>query len=262
MARLADKMEGNKEISDETMDNNDEPAESDERFPNKLPKYLKINGLGYMRLRKTPAVLRYHNSTKKEGHEQQYSELLLFSNWRKEEEEFHPGNAKLCIEEYNKRKEMINDNKKAIYPGENTVDLIESLDIDVQGPAHIYDMLDGEGQQKQEDDAAVGPENDPEFESFGYTGNLAKKETTQFESSKYRLIDVPHEEEMKVKTLRLGPEQMNIVRKVIQYCKDIVRFRKNFSHKVSLLKLIVLGGAGEKFIKSTYSFSRLNEHYF
>jgi hypothetical protein len=121
------------------------------------------------------------------------------------------------------------------------------LDIDIQGPAHIYDVLDGEGQQQQEDDTAVGSENDPQFESFAYTGNLAKGETTQFESSKYRIVNVPHEEEMKVKTLRLVPEQMNILRKVVQYCKDIVRFRKNFSHKVCLLKLIVHGGGGKKF---------------
>ena len=73
------------------MENNDEPAESDERFPNKLPKYLRlVGGLGYMRLRKTPAVIRYHNSTKKEGHEQQYSELVLFTNWRDEKKEFNP----------------------------------------------------------------------------------------------------------------------------------------------------------------------------
>ena len=122
------------------------------------------------------------------------------------------------------------------------------MDIDVQGPAHIYDTLDGEGQQQQEDDVEVGPVDDPQFESFQYTGNLAKGETTQLETAKYRIVVVPHEEEMKVKTLRLVSEQMNVLRKVIQYCKDTVRFGKNINHKVQPLKLIVHGGAGEKIL--------------
>ena len=60
--------------------------ERDEKFPNKLPKYICLsNGLGKMRLRNFPAVLRIHNSKKKEGHEEQYSELLLFTNSKSSE---------------------------------------------------------------------------------------------------------------------------------------------------------------------------------
>ena len=45
--------------------------ESDKRFPYKLPKYICLNdGLGKMRLRKSPVVIRIHNSKKKDGHEQ------------------------------------------------------------------------------------------------------------------------------------------------------------------------------------------------
>ena len=206
LASVVDKFEGIEETSEteEQIDNNDgNVQESHKRFPNMLPKYLQLVDLGYMRLRNVPAVMRYHNSAKKDGHELQYSELLLFTNWRDEEKEFHPDNAKKCIEEYHNRKELIDNNKKAIYPGENTVNLIETVDIDVQGPAHIYDMLDGEGQQQQEDDLEIGPENDPQFESFGYTGNLAKGENTQFESFKYRIVDVPKEEEKRRQTSTL-----------------------------------------------------------
>ena len=197
-----------------------------------------------MRLRANPSVLRIHSSKKKDDYEQHYSELLLFTNWREEEEEFHPGDKNKCIEEYNRRIEMIKWNKEAIYPGEGTIDLLENLDLDIQRPAHIYDMLDGEGQQQQEDDMAAGTVDDPKFESFGYLGNLAQGEREQFESCKYRIVKVPDEEEMKFKTLRLVPEQIDVLRKVDDYCKDVVKSRKKLDHNVKPLRLIVCGGAG------------------
>ena len=55
-----------------------------------LPNYIQLqDGLGFMRLRAFPQVLRIHNSKKKEGHEKHYSELLLFAHWRNENEEFY-----------------------------------------------------------------------------------------------------------------------------------------------------------------------------
>ena len=148
---------------------------------------------------------------------------------------------------------MIKRNKEAIYPGEGTIDLLENMDLDVQRPAHIYDMLDGERQQQADDDWAEGAENDPQFESFAYTGNLAQGDNNQAESHKYRIVNVPKEEEMKIRTLRLVPEQMNILRKVIPYCRDVVKSKKKLSHKVQPLRLIVSGGAGKQFIYYTFN---------
>ena len=221
-------------------------GESKQNLYHLLPKYISLrDGLGLMRLRANPAVMRIHSSRNKDGHEQQYSELLLYTNWRNEEDEFCPDNGKECIKEYNKRKDLIKRNKEAIYPGEGTIDLLENMDLDDQRPAHIYDMLDGEGQQQDDDDWAEGAENDPQFESFAYTGNLAQGECNQAESHKYRIVNVPKEEEMKIRTLRLVPEQMNILRKVIPYCRDVLKSKKNLSHKVKPLRLIVSGGAGK-----------------
>ena len=53
-----------------------------------LPKYLKLSvDKEFMRLRGIPAVLRIHRSDKKEGHEQHYSELLLYTPWSNEEDD-------------------------------------------------------------------------------------------------------------------------------------------------------------------------------
>ena len=92
----------------------------------------------------------------------------------------------------------------------------------------------------------TGAENDPQFESFGCTDNLAQSKNNQQESSKYRIVNVPKSEEMKNQTLRLVPEQMNIVRRVIGFCKDVVKSKRKPGHKVEPLRLIVHGGAGKK----------------
>ena len=78
-----------------------------------LPKYIELlDGLGFMRLRSYPIVLRIHNSKKKEGHEQHYSELLLFAHWRDEVVEFHRHSSDDCVAEYESRKEEVSLNRK------------------------------------------------------------------------------------------------------------------------------------------------------
>ena len=59
----------------------------------------------------------------------------------------HSGDGKECIRVYNEKLELIRRNKESIYPGEVTIDLLENMDLDLQRPSHIYDMLDGERQQ-------------------------------------------------------------------------------------------------------------------
>ena len=218
-----------------------------------LPKYLSLkDGLGKMRLRFTPAILRIHTSKKKKGHEQQYSELLLFSNWRDEVEEFHPEDMEKCILEYNSRITKIRSNKETIYPGEGTIDILENLDMTTDRPAHIFDTLDSQRQQEADEDLAVGAVDDPEYETFGYTGNIGQESNSKhesnsnLESSKYRKIEMASDDEMKFLTRRLVAEQLDILRKVVGHCKDILKSQNNITHIVKPLRIVVLGGAGKK----------------
>ena len=91
-----------------------------------LPKYLDLNSqqLGYLRLRSFPAVLRIHSSKKKEGHQQHYSEILLFSAWRNEEEDI-PRELDPCLLAYQQKSLEISRNRKNIYPGESLLDLLD-----------------------------------------------------------------------------------------------------------------------------------------
>ena len=93
----------------------------------------------------------------------------------------------------------IQKSREMIYPGEDAVALLENLDLEVLRPEHIFDTLDSQRQQERDIDMAIGVEDDPAFESFGYTGNLKHSKTTTFESSKYRKIYLPsHLEILKI----------------------------------------------------------------
>ena len=124
--------------------------------------------------------------------------------------------------------------------------LIENLDLELLPPAHIFDALDGQRQQDADEDLAIGAVPDPAFESFAYTGNLGQEnDDDKYENSKYRKIEMPNDDEIKFLTRRLVPEQLDILRVVVGYCKDVVRSQNNLAQEVKPLRIIVHGGAGE-----------------
>ena len=214
-----------------------------------LPRYILLNGLGFMRLRSFPAVLRIHSSKKKEDYERHYSELLLYCPWTADEpetEKFHRDDRKECIKTYEKYIKTIEENREAIYPGDGIINLFESDDLEIQKPQHIFDVLDSQRQQENEDDKEIGVKDDPLFESFGYRGNLKQANEVQFEEFKYKKFCLQCDDEINFHTHRLVPEQLNILRKVVGYCKDVVRAQKNFNHNVKPLRLIIHGGQGNE----------------
>ena len=100
---------------------------------------MERSGYGKMRLRFFPAVMRIHSSKKKEGHEQHYAELQLYTPWRDEKKLFAQDERK-CIEKFYKMIEDIQANKEMIFPGEETIDLLENLDLELHKPMHIFDL--------------------------------------------------------------------------------------------------------------------------
>ena len=57
----------------------------------------------------------------------------------------------------------------------------------------MYDTLDNQRQQEEEEDLAIGAVDDPEYESFSYTGNLHQNNDIIYETSKYRKIKMPND---------------------------------------------------------------------
>ena len=73
---------------------------------------------------------------------------------------------------------------------------------------------------------------------------MGQENTTNFETARYRTIKLPDETERNFLTRRLVAEQLNILRVVVGYCKDVVKFQNNLAHEVKPLRIIVHGGAG------------------
>ncbi len=228
-----------------------------------LPRYISLKEplTGFLRLRGYPSVMRIHNSKKKEGHERQYSEMLLFSPWRDEVHEFHRYDAEACIREFEQRKQVIDQNRKMIYPGEPTLDTLSSNLFDNEAlhekPSHIYDTLNPQGEQDQEDIREEGEAIDPAYESFGYFGNLDlnQNENTSSDDFKHKRIDLPEEEELLFLTRRLVPEQMTILNRVVTTCRERIKhhfksrqfqegMQEILTTKIKPLRIIIHGGSG------------------
>ena len=93
----------------------------------------------------------------------------------------------------------------------------------------------------------IGCTDDPEHESFGYTGNLNLEGEAKrhYEDFKYKEICLPSNDELKFMTRKLVPEQMNVLRAIVSVCKAIKRSRRNPNIKPKPVRLIVHGGAGK-----------------
>ena len=124
------------------------------------------------------------------------------------------------------------------------INLLEGTDLETMKPAHLLDTLDCQGNQENADDNAEGVVDDPEFESFAYTGNLNTGTKEQFEDFKYKKICLPSSFELEKMTRQLVPEQMNIMRQVISCCKDIVKSDQNPGFELKPCRILVHGGAG------------------
>ena len=210
-----------------------------------LPHHLRLkDNFGYMRLRRFPLVLRYHTSKRKEGHEEQYSELLLFCHWRNEVKEFHRWNSKGCIEIFDKRRQELLDNKSKIFPGEEILEALNMTDLEEMKPSHIYDMIASQNVQQNEDDIDEGTIDDLDFESFSYTGNLGQGSKESCGDYRFRVVKIPNSEELNLTTRKLVPEQMNALRKIVSTMKSLLRRRENLSSVFKPLRLIIHGGAG------------------
>ena len=215
-----------------------------------LPCYVDLSdqGLGKLALRNYPAVLRLHDSQKKEGHEQYYAEMLLYYPWRNETEELYRENADQCIQAYSNRRQVIDLNKKCIFPNYDTMKnllMFEDYDGDLESerPCHIYDTLDSQRMQERYDDMELGFEDEPEFIARNPIG-LKNKEVEYHEDIKYKQIEIPEEVDLHSQTRKLVPEQLDVVNSVIEHCKKLKKNQKHIDVPIPGALLICHGGAG------------------
>ena len=127
---------------------------------------------------------------------------------------------------YNRNVKAIEAIKKQIYLGEETVDILD-CDMETLRPSSIYENLNPQGEQDLEDDKEEGLTDDPKYAALDYNGKTETIEDgPKLESYRYRQIDVPTDKELSERTRTLVPEQLVILLRVVQFCKDVVKFRK------------------------------------
>ena len=78
-----------------------------------LPLFIKLSTNEIYRLRKFSTVLRIHSSSKKDGEEEYFAEMQLFSPWRTQNLDLWRKN---CVEEFQERKSVINIVRKKTFP--------------------------------------------------------------------------------------------------------------------------------------------------
>ena len=211
----------------------------------KLPKYIKLeNTAGYMKLRTNPSVLRFHAPSKKEPLEQMYAEIFAYSAWRNEANDI-PRGQNSCKAKYNSVKDEMKANRQAMFPLEDDFDVLEvDLEDPDNRPQHIYDQLDPQGEQENQEDQAIGTEEDTEFNARHTDFAHEEESAVHYDNFQYPPIDPISKNDLLELVRSLHPEQYKPFEKLVQYCKKVKRARKPNSKIVQALRMIIHGGAG------------------
>ena len=80
-----------------------------------LPRYIRLKTNEIYSLRRFPTVLRIHSSSKKEGLEEYFAEMQLFSPWRPENLVDWRDSDK-CVKEFQERQKVINIVRSKTFP--------------------------------------------------------------------------------------------------------------------------------------------------
>ena len=215
-----------------------------------LPERIKLKkNLGQMSCRKKLLVLRYHLSKKKDGYEQFYAEMVLFSPWMNEYNELFPYDEMKCLQAYESRKDGISCIKNIIFPGESAINLDLLEFFEQERPTHVFDNLDCEGEQDNEDtnDLVIGEEDHLDIAPLPWNGvdEAENPETnTNRESGNYRKISLLKDNDLMILTRSLVDEQKEALSKVIDVCKSYLKTQAKLHLSAKQLLMLIHGGAG------------------
>ncbi len=234
----------------------------------RLPRYMKLNedNLGYMSLRGQPSILRLHSSKKKEGHEQYYAEMLLYLPWRDEEADLKRFDPEACESLFNEMKDLIQKNKEGIFPNSGVAETMELLEKEgLLRPQHLYETLNIQGNQENDDDEAQGQEDNRDFAGLDPELLETRDERQDMggnESYKYRQIQVEEAEELRQMTRQLVPEQQVVLNEIVGFCKETVLARNGHCDEPDPKLLILHGGAGKLTVITRNIYGNLENSFF
>lgn len=183
-----------------------------------LPKYISLSDGSFMKARQVQCVLRIHSSKKKDGHEFEYSEMLLFLPWFNERKELFPADIEKCKAKFLKNQKVILANRTSMLPYSSLVqEMQEYLESDQElRPTHIGDTIASNFEQENlEDEEDLEPCDETalpdEVDDSEAKGNIS-------EGSKFKPIPQASDDEMRHDARMLSLEQRIVFDKLIEFC--------------------------------------------
>ena len=97
-----------------------------------------------------------HRFRNEESHDFFYSELMLYVPWRDEESELHSEDLSLCMKKYHECIDIIEQNRKLLYPYGSDVqimedDLLHGQDFRNEQPIHLYENINPEYEMNEKE---------------------------------------------------------------------------------------------------------------
>lgn len=208
-----------------------------------VPKWILLKDGTHMKARITPAVLRMHASKRKKGHEEQYSEMLLFLPWRNESELFCE-DADKAVDLFTKNIQTILNNRKAVLPFSSMVsEMKELLDNPTENRSkHLHDILDSTMEQEADDDQEV--ENEIPADDTIVVFEEDAKQEVKVDKCRFKIPVVDDDETMRSLARSLSTEQREVFDIFVDYMKKLVSSKKTGIFNEIPPQIIATGGAG------------------
>ena len=208
-----------------------------------LPKYIKLTSGGFMALKTRPVILRIHASKKKQRHEGIYSELLLFLPWKNETDLF-AGQEENCVNLFNQKKKIIENNKRAIYPNSEMIDCMKELleSSEDNRPIHLSDDIDATGQQENIDDQEQLDQLDPLDTSELPIEESSKGTNKKPDGCPYKPVPISTRDTLIKQASTLSFSQRVAFDKVVTFCKSVMRAEKSDQTSIVPPPLLIVHG--------------------
>ena len=222
-----------------------------------LPEYIVLGNGKMMRKRGFAAVLRRHKFKYDiDPHEFCYSEMLLFRPWRNENDLFSNmiDDCLNLYDECDRNAEIVNEIplnktetvKRGLFPHlidvEEGREMVEKFEYDSK--EKVGNTLDGEGEQDFDDGEDFGPEEAESYlglhpDDFEEPANRGSNEST------FNAPPLINMEVLLESTRQLVDEQMVTLNMIVEFCRTIVKAKRNPSLiQVIPPRMVVHGGAG------------------
>ena len=213
------------------------------------PKSIRLqDGMGSMRKRSKPSVIRYHSfSHVKEPKKHYHSLLMLYKPWRNEEKDLLQGYNSYA-ESFNATEEEINTKRKSFESHRDVIDAAVETYEENGPPVHSWDMLAPQTEQERGDLHEEGSYEDPEhLLTQPPEGSAAHPSVTASATdiviSSEKKQGILSDEEFRVKVQSLNASQRCIFQWILKWCNACVKSKANRT-KPDPFHIFLTGGAG------------------